>query len=606
MRHKIKFMLSAILLIAMAFTGCRKMYDQVMEGIQVSYNVNSFLAHQMVVQMVNANEKSSVKPNAVITIEGRDAGRVFDINGAPSIEVNNGVAQLVVSPGQPLNGNLSFTIRATAPGFMDYEKEVVITPKDSVSNYILPMVERLNAPDGIKVEGLDFEVLSTTSTTSTSFNIPLPLDQNVTSPQFSSLLIATGTKFLDAANKAISGTITTTFTRHNTTDEVIATENPFNSKSATNNLGTATAVTFSPISILNIRMTGSGSKVVSTLSTPMQVRLEISNNTYNLVTQANYLLNSQVEVYGRFTGATSWTLVTTATFNQSVTASPLSRLATTVSLTRTGSYAFLPKVTRATTALALTFSRSTSVRTSHFLLVTDANDKKLFSYDQVPVRNGGTFTLPDFLPAARAAKLKVYEYDFAGNLKGRMVAEFPITAGATSLAVALNPQAQLLPVTGYTSNLLLKFQLTATCAGSTAINQPYQGSILYKRNAADARYYTMGESSATGYLETDRLLFDTSYIFRTTVTAPHNRTKKLVTTTYERPRIVYKDKKRDDNGPGGFDIDHEVIGYFTFQALSVAPGPYNWESWTFVKRSAVNGTAQNWIVPSTACATYGY
>ena len=78
MRHKTKSVLTVFLSLAVLFTGCRKMYDQVMEGIEVSYNVNSFLTHQVVVQLVNANSRSTVKPVPVIAIEGQDANKVFE------------------------------------------------------------------------------------------------------------------------------------------------------------------------------------------------------------------------------------------------------------------------------------------------------------------------------------------------------------------------------------------------------------------------------------------------------------------------------------------------------------------------------------------------
>jgi len=598
---KIFMLLLAAVLIS---AGCRKMYDQVMEGVTVSLNTNNFLRHQVIVQVVNANDKSNFKPDPVITIEGEDAGKVYDINGGSSVVFSKGLAFLVVSPGQSLTGPASFTIKATAPGFETYEKKVVVTKYDTVTSYILPMIEKANAPNGVVINDFDVEVPANTGRTASPTIVIQPLDVNVEFPQRAVLSIPSGVSYFSGQNKKLSGGIKTTFLKYNTTDEVIATENPYNSKSYFNSLikngVRATDVINSPLSILRVSMLA-GSTPVSYLSSAMSVTLEIGSGTYNLAAQRAYALGDQVDVYSNVDGQMQWQYLATVSFNTLVSGRP----AATFNTTRMGNFILVPKMPSASSKLTLNFSRETKVNTSHFVLVTDLNDRKIFSYDLVDIFNGQTWTLPDFLPSA-SVKVKVFEFDFAGTRKGRQVVEYQIGSGSASFAAGVNPQSQLAPGLINANNLVLKFNLTVTCAGSSIIAQQYDGRILYKVNAAD-RYLTLGQSK-NGYLETDRLLFGNTYFFSTTVSGRNANTGKLQNITYERARTIWRDPKLGSGpgAPGGIDIDYEVIGYFVFDTTIISNNGNAYDYYSFFKKSAIGGATQNWIAPASACRDFGY
>ena len=100
--NTIKFTLSIALAVLM-LSSCKKNLEDMTEGMMFSLDMNSFLQNQVQVQVVNANyQNSATIPNAKISISGKDAEKVFDINGAKTIVVEDQFANLAVSPGRPL------------------------------------------------------------------------------------------------------------------------------------------------------------------------------------------------------------------------------------------------------------------------------------------------------------------------------------------------------------------------------------------------------------------------------------------------------------------------------------------------------------------------
>jgi hypothetical protein len=143
-----------LLLGAVMFMGCKKNLVDMTEGMMFSLDMNSFLQNQVQVQIVNANyQNSATIPTAKISISGKDAEKVYDINGAKTIVVEEQFANLAVSPGNPLQeGNPArFTIKAEAPGFLDYEKELIVNNVDSFMNFTIEMIEIANPPAGINI-----------------------------------------------------------------------------------------------------------------------------------------------------------------------------------------------------------------------------------------------------------------------------------------------------------------------------------------------------------------------------------------------------------------------------------------------------------------------
>ncbi|MEY3085883.1 MAG: hypothetical protein RL037_2082, partial [Bacteroidota bacterium] len=79
--------LTAIFLIsAIALSSCKKDLENLIENDLVfNMDANAFLQNQVQFQFVNANGTNAVAPKPTISISGKDAPLVFDINGGKAI-----------------------------------------------------------------------------------------------------------------------------------------------------------------------------------------------------------------------------------------------------------------------------------------------------------------------------------------------------------------------------------------------------------------------------------------------------------------------------------------------------------------------------------------
>jgi hypothetical protein len=146
--------LTAIFLIsAIALSSCKKDLENLIENdLMFNMDANAFLQNQVQLQFVNANSSASkTLPQPSIKISGKDAQMVYDINGGNKIAVTSQFANLAVSPGKPLSPNAPavFKIQASAPGFLPYEQEIMVTHLDSFLTYTFEMVELNSMPEGI-------------------------------------------------------------------------------------------------------------------------------------------------------------------------------------------------------------------------------------------------------------------------------------------------------------------------------------------------------------------------------------------------------------------------------------------------------------------------
>lgn len=197
--NTIKFTLSIALAVLM-LSSCKKNLEDMTEGMMFSLDMNSFLQNQVQVQVVNANyQNSATIPNAKISISGKDAEKVFDINGAKTIVVEDQFANLAVSPGRPLaEGNpVRFIIKAEAPGFLPLEQEVLVNPVDSFLNYTFEMIEIANPPAGIQI--------ATTSMALTGNQPENDLRNNNKTNFNAALIIPANTRLKDDAGNLFSG-----------------------------------------------------------------------------------------------------------------------------------------------------------------------------------------------------------------------------------------------------------------------------------------------------------------------------------------------------------------------------------------------------------------
>lgn len=75
-----------LLLLALAISSCKKdLQDLLQNDLVFNMDANAFLQNQVQFQFVNANGANAVAPKPSLSITGRDANLVFDINGSKTL-----------------------------------------------------------------------------------------------------------------------------------------------------------------------------------------------------------------------------------------------------------------------------------------------------------------------------------------------------------------------------------------------------------------------------------------------------------------------------------------------------------------------------------------
>ncbi len=577
-KMRLLYILPAGILLILAF-GCRKnLQDKLLTGVDLNYDVSSYLSHQVVVQIDNANIDSKNMPNAVVTVEGEGADQVYDINGSRNISVQDGFAYLAVSPGREIDPAkpVSFTIVADANGYLPYRKTVTISDVDSVNSYTLPMLEKNALPAGISMDyspiQLDLGNVSAPSTQTVKDNTYI-----VSNNQTFSLMIPSNIKMYDAQNKLVTGVVNSTMVNYNSTQDLVAAALPMNNKSHENILMKGTTVstenTYTPISEILIDMRTSIQQV-STLSGAATGSLQLDLKTYNLANSTTLKAGDNVDIYSYSDATDKWNYESTSVIslnnNKFICNFPIKKPCT---------YSVVPKCKPNEYKLALTFKRPSNVITDHYVEIregTSQTGQLINAYEEVTVQNNGIFTIPNRLPKNKNFSVWVYEYDYF-NVKGRVVgSKLNITGSTSKIDVTVDPQA----VSG---NPIMKFDLVTKCSNSPSVSYKHSGKCSYRLAANTTDRFLSEGYACDGKLETDRLGWEKYYQFQSTISLKPKNSNNILTKVYKRYRTSWK------NFPI-YTVD-QAWGRFTPVA-----GKNN--TWQFSRGY--------WYAPNDACADYGY
>jgi hypothetical protein len=592
---------AGILMISLVLFGCKKNLSDMTDGMMFSLDMNSFLQNQVQVQIVNANyENSATIPNAKISIIGKDAEKVVDINGSKNIIVEDQFANLAVSPGRPLSeGNPArFTIKAEAPGFLDYEKELVVNNVDSFLNYTLEMIEIANPPAGIDIS------IQQINLTGDQPAVAIPskskdIQASLIVPANAKLMDEVGNKFTGSADiridqfdvafepvKANISNLITNFT-HNTYKNGVAED--FN---------------FSPLGYLRVNINNnSGRKLQFDRAAQMEVALskQITDPISGEPLQAGDILM----VYQKDPANMGWSFVeqTKLTTNASGNLKANFRFVGSdeIALARTRDQVDIASRTRnCTNNLGIRFKRNSNVNTLHYIAVVNAArpTQVYLSASNVIVANNSTYNFSGALPQNVNVKVLVYQYESATD-KGIVVGETGsisscLYSTTNRLEVNVNPPS-------YTNNPIARFQLYTVCLESK-LAYFHEGRVQFRPAGSRAPYRDMGLAQKTGnnqieitpgrirgdevpgsnnysYLETDRMVNNTTYQFKTEIIGKRQKDGKTVRKTYTRNRI--------------FNITE-----FSFVPIANQTTPLKYDHYK-MNRSY-------WIAPEDACEDFGY
>jgi hypothetical protein len=587
-----------LLLGALMFMGCKKNLVDMTEGMMFSLEMNSFLQNQVQVQIVNANyQNSATIPTAKISISGKDAEKVYDINGAKTIVVEDQFANLAVSPGNPLQeGNPArFTIKAEAPGFLDYEKELIVNNVDSFMNFTIEMIEIANPPAGINI------VTEQANLTGSQPSLRIASKNN----QLQAVLtIPANAKMMDEAGNKFTGNASIRVEQFDPSQESIKAniQNLIpNFTTRTIKQGIAEDFSFAPLGYLRVKFDNNNGRKLQ-LDQPAPIEVTSSNQMIDPISGEPLQEGDQLMVYQKDPVNLGWNLVEQTTLISDATGNLKANIrfvgAEEIALTRTRETVDATTRSRnCTNNLGLRFKRNSNVNTLHYISVVNArNPSQVYlNAANVVVANNATYNFTGSLPQGVSVKVLVYQYESATD-KGILITESnPFRScdysTANRLEVNVNPPS-------ITNNPIARFQLYTVCLESK-LAYFHEGRIQFRPAGSRAPYRDMGLAQKTGnnpfeitsgrirgdevpgssnysYLETDRMVNNTTYQFKTEIIGKRKKDGKTVRKTYTRNRI--------------FNLTE-----FT-PASQTTPINYNY----FIMNRSY------WIAPEDACEDFGY
>jgi len=364
-----------VLLGALMFMGCKKNLADMTEGMMFSLDMNSFLQNQVQVQIVNANyQNSETVPAAKISISGKDAEKVFDINGSKNIVVEEQFANLAVSPGNPLQeGNPArFTIKAEAPGFLNYERELVVNNVDSFMNFTIEMIEIAKPPKGIAI------VTQETSLTGTQPAIRIGSKNNHLQ---ASLTVPENTKMIDDAGNRFVGNASIRMEQFDPSLELVKSNiSNIISNFTTNTFknGIAEDFNFAPVGYLRVKIdNNSGRKLQFDQPAPLEVSL--SNQMSDPISGEPLQEGDQLMVYQKDPVNLGWNFIEQTKLISDATGNLKANIrfvgAEEIALTRTRETVDADSRSRnCTNTLGLRFKRNSNVNTLHYIAVVNARN----------------------------------------------------------------------------------------------------------------------------------------------------------------------------------------------------------------------------------------
>jgi hypothetical protein len=272
-----------------------------------------------------------------------------------------------------------------------------------------------------------------------------------------------------------------------------------------------------------------------------------------------------------------------------------------IALARTRDQVDIASRTRnCTNNLGIRFNRNSNVNTLHYIAVVNAtNTNRVYlSASNVAVVNNGTYNFTGRLPQGVDVKVLVYQYESATD-KGIVVGQSNVFSSCNystinRVTIDVNPPT-------YTNNPIARFQLYTVCLESK-LAYFHEGRVQFRPAGSRAPYRDMGLAQKTGnnqieitpgrirgdevpgsnnysYLETDRMVNNTTYQFKTEIIGKRQKDGKTVRKTYTRNRI--------------FNITE-----FSFVPIANQTTPLKYDHYK-MNRSY-------WIAPEDACEDFGY
>lgn len=543
------------LITALAFSSCKKDLQDLMENDLVfNMDANAFLQNQVQFQFVNATGTNAAAPKPTLSISGKDANLVFDINGGKEIKMDGQFARMVVSPGNPLSAEnpALFKVRAEAPGFLPYEQELAITQLDSFMTYTLEMVQLNNAPEGIRYANttrmVDGKIkIGKSFTDGFSAEVSMPtnnavIDENGNRQAISKLELVQ----FDANNKSIAAKIPNLIP--NFSDKISYKNNQED-------------FSFFPLGYVQMNINGKQDKL--NFEQNANVSFFVKRGTVDPLSEEVLKVGDAMQVYQWDAENANWKFIQDASLQNAADGG----LTVEATVSNNAVVALIADPTLQPISgrtcgsnIGIQFRRSSNVNTMHFVMVVAANDStKVYSFSSnVIVANNTTLNISRRLPTNLSVRVIVYEYESYGFRGKQLVVSQPFTActftTSRRLVLTVNPPT-------VTNRKIARFELDTYCPTSRLFYY-HEGRIQYRVSGSSGPFADLGLARRSGttiteiisgvpslppvatpsfsFLETDRLENGVTYQFRVTITGTPRRVRglpnTLVTQTFIKTR----------------------------------------------------------------------
>jgi hypothetical protein len=244
---------------------------------------NQPLLNILNIQAVDADERTytPIPDNAIVTLSGKDAAKIYSLDGFKLPRIENGFISLGVLRKDTLglaNTPLEFMITVKATGYVDGRMNYRVATTDAqIATLRMINKDPSRIPPGVVIQEKTFTVGTDTTTQREE---TLNASRGSTRTEEAKVVLQAGTKLLDKNGNAVSGTVTATMVSFDASNPESLRSFPGGmnyggSKDATTgtNVGGGTFTTFG---FMALSMSAGGTDIKS-FSQPLKVSMELNS-----------------------------------------------------------------------------------------------------------------------------------------------------------------------------------------------------------------------------------------------------------------------------------------------------------------------------------------
>lgn len=296
-----KFLLSLItvLLVGFIFNSCQ--FPELPDPeITISQD---FMSHVAVVNFItdtSAEASGTLEESldqTVVTITGPDASKVYNIEGTKDFKITGGMVALLLDPSADFVANNEYNINLVVEpaGYLKRIIPIKFIKDQNENSYEVAMLKKSSMPDGITMATNTAGVVTATGLT-TAFD--LTASNTATNGVTTTITVPAGIKMKDVNNTALTGKLETeviSFTE--TGDNTAYFPGGLNPEKIDMGNGTTASGAFVSAGFASINMTVGGKKVKTFEDAKVAVKMTLSKDNFNPLTEEPYKEDDTVDVW---------------------------------------------------------------------------------------------------------------------------------------------------------------------------------------------------------------------------------------------------------------------------------------------------------------------